>query len=145
MAHTYALNFVHCVFSTKGRLPLIDDPSKAWHVLRTVARRSQINVLAVGGTRNHVHLLLEMPKTRNLADVMREIKANSSARLRRSWRSFTWQDGYGAISVSPTAVAAVKRYINEQASHHSTRSFEQEFVAILDRAGLRYDPQYVLD
>jgi REP element-mobilizing transposase RayT len=108
MAHTYALNFVHCVFSTKGRLPSIDDPPGAWRILRTVAERSQINVLAIGGTNNHVHLLLEMPKTRNLADVMREIKANSSARLRRSSRLFAWQDGYGAISVSPTATAAVK-------------------------------------
>jgi len=110
-----------------------------------VAQNSQINVLAVGGTRNHVHLLLEMPKTRNVADVMREIKANSSARLRRSARSFAWQDGYGAISVSPTAITAVKRYIDEQERHHSARSFEQEFVAVLDRAGVKYDAQYVLD
>jgi len=114
-------------------------------MLREVAQKSQINVLAIGGTNNHVHLLLELPKTRNMADVMREIKANSSARLKSLSGSFAWQDGYGAISVSPTAIAAVKRYINDQARHHSTRSFEQEFVAILDRAGVKYDPQYVLD
>ena len=58
---------------------------------------------------------------------------------------FAWQDGYGAISVSPTAVHAVIRYINEQENHHRARSFDQEFVAILDRAGVKYDPQYVLD
>jgi len=145
MAHTYAVNFVHCVFSTQGRLPLIEDPTRAWGVLRAVAHNAQINVLAVGGTTNHVHILLEMPKTRNLADVMRELKANSSARIRRSSRMFAWQDGYGAISVSPTAVHAVIRYINEQENHHRARSFDQEFVAILDRAGVKYDPQYVLD
>jgi putative transposase len=145
MAHTYSLNFLHCVFSTKGRLPLIADPPQVWRTLQVVARNAQVSVIAVGGTANHVHLLLELPKTRTLPDVMRELKANSSARLRRSTRVFAWQDGYGAISVSPTAIPAVTRYINEQERHHSSRSFEQEFTSILERAGVKYDPQYVFD
>jgi putative transposase len=145
MAHTYSLNLIHCVFSTKGRLPLIQNPTRLWVTLRAVARNSQINVLAVGGTANHVHLLLEMPKTRTIADVMRELKANSSARLRKSTPGFAWQDGYGAISVSPTAVKPVTRYIEQQQEHHRGRSFEQEYVAILDRAGVQYDSEYVFD
>ena len=145
MAHTYALNLVHCIFSTKGRLPLIQNAPRTWRTLQAVARNAQINVVAIGGTKNHVHLLLEMPKTRSVADVMRELKANSSARLRRSMPGFAWQDGYGAISVSPTAVRAVRQYINGQEKHHSKRSFEDEFVAILDRAGMRWEAQYVFD
>jgi putative transposase len=145
MAHTYSLNFVHCVFSTKGRLPLIQDPARLWAILRSVARNAQINVLAIGGTTNHVHVLLEMPKTRTVADVMRELKANSSARFRRSTPAFAWQDGYGAISVSPTAVVPVTRYIEQQQQHHHRRTFEQEFVSILERAGVKYDSEYVFD
>ena len=101
--------------------------------------------MAVGGTRNHVHLLLHVPKTRAVADVMRELKANSSARLRRSNPGFAWQDGYSSISVSPTAVGAVTRYIDHQAEHHGTRSFEEEYTAILDRANVAYDAKYVFD
>ena len=145
MAHTYSLNLVHCVFSTKGRLPLIRDRAHLWTTLRNVGRNAQINVVAIGGTSNHVHLLIEVPKTRTIADIMRELKANSSARLRRSMPMFAWQDGYGAISVSPTAVKAVARYIERQEEHHRSRTFEQEYVNILDRAGVKYDPEYLLD
>ena len=78
MAHTYSVNFVHCVFSTKGRLPLIAEPEKLWAMMRSVASRGDINVLVIGGTTNHVHMLLAVPATRALADVMRELKAISS-------------------------------------------------------------------
>jgi putative transposase len=145
MAHTYSVIFVHCVFSTKGRLPLIPEPEKLWVMMRTVASHSQINVLAIGGTENHVHMLLTMPSTRTLADVMRELKANSSHRMHHRCPKFAWQDGYGAISVSPTAIEAVTQYIEHQREHHTRRPFEQEYVAMLERAGVKYDPEYVLD
>ncbi len=145
MAHTYSVNLVHCVFSTKGRLPLIPEPGKLWAVMRMVATRAQINVLAIGGTTNHVHMLLSVPSTRTLADVMRELKANSSQRMHQRWPKFAWQDGYGAISVSPTAIKAVTQYIEYQADHHARTPFEDEYIAMLERAGVRYDPEYVLD
>ena len=145
MAHTYSVNFVHCVFSTKGRVPLIPEPEKLWAMMRTVATRAQINILAIGGTTNHVHMLLSVPSTRALADVMRELKANSSQRMHRRWTKFAWQDGYGAISVSPTAIKAVTQYIDHQAEHHAGTPFEDEYIAMLQRAGVQYDPEYVLD
>lgn len=145
MAHTYDLVLIHCVFSTKGRLPLIQEPGRLCATLRAVARRSQINLRAIGGTADHVHLLMDMPKTRTVADVMRELKANSSARLRKSTPGFAWQDGYAAISVSPTAAEAVTRYIQKQQEHHRRSSFEEEYVAILHKAGIEYDSKYVLD
>jgi REP element-mobilizing transposase RayT len=145
MANTYDINLVHCIFGTKGRLPLIGDPERLWSLLRAVARNAQIEILAAGGSNNHVHLLLRVPKTRRLADVMRELKANSSLRIRKHLSTFAWQDGYGAISVSPSAVPAVTQYIAHQEEHHRRRSFEEEYVGILERAGVRYDPKYVLD
>jgi putative transposase len=145
MANTYDINLVHCIFGTKGRLPLIREPEHLWSLIRAVARNAQIEVLAAGGTTNHLHLLLKLPKTRTLADVMRELKANSSLRIRKQLPAFAWQDGYGAISVSPSAIHAVTQYIAHQEEHHRRRSFEEEYVEILDRAGVRYDPQYVLD
>ena len=113
--------------------------------MRAVARNSQVNVLAIGGTTNHVHLLLEIPKTRAIADVIRELKANSSLRIRKHSSAFAWQDGYGAISVSPSAAGAVTRYIERQPEHHRTATFDEEYVSILNRAGVKYDSQYVLD
>lgn len=145
MPHTYSVNLVHCVFSTKGRLPLIREPERSWAILQAVARNAHIDALAVGGTQNHVHVLLNVPKTRTIADAMRELKANSSARLRYTNPAFAWQDGYGSISVSPTAVGAVTRYIEHQAEHHRRRSFEDEYLDILTRANVTFDPKCVLD
>ena len=145
MAHTYNLNYIHCVFSTKRRMPLIPEPEKVWSTLREVARTSKIKLLAVGGTSNHVHLLVSMPATRPVSDVVRELKCNSSLRIRKWNRLFSWQDGYGSMSVSPSAIASVRRYIERQPEHHATQSFEEEYTSILQRAGVKYDPEYVFD
>jgi REP element-mobilizing transposase RayT len=145
MAHTYNLNYVHCVFSTKGRLPLMPEPEKIWSTVREVARSSKIKLLAVGGTANHIHLLVSIPSTRAVSEVVRELKCNSSLRIRKNNRVFSWQDGYFGVSVSPSAVEAVQRYIEHQPKHHATRSFEEEYTAILERAGVKYDPAHLLD
>jgi len=106
---------------------------------------SRINLLAVGGTVNHVHLLISIPSTRTVSEVVRDVKANSSLRIRRWNRVFSWQDGYGSMSVSPTAIPSVIRYIEHQQEHHRARSFEDEYVSILDKAGVKYDPEFVFD
>jgi len=145
MAHTYNVNYIHCVFSTKHRLPLIHEPARAWATIREVARASKIKVLAVGGTANHVHLLISVPSTRSVSEVVRELKCNSSLRIRKSNRLFSWQNGYESISVSPSAIKAVQRYIDCQEAHHAKRSFEEEYTAILEHVGVKYDPEYVFD
>jgi len=91
-----------------------------------------------------VHVLLALPGGRNLSDVMRDIKANSSRHLRQSGSAFAWQDGYAAISVSPSQIPAVKRYIANQREHHRIRRFEEEYVTLLERAGAKFDPDEVL-
>lgn len=145
MAHTYNLNYVHCVFATKRRMPLIPDPAKVWSTIQETARMSKIKLLAVGGTVNHVHLLISMPSTRAVSEVVRELKCNSSLRIRKWNRVFAWQDGYYSVSVSPSAIGAVKSYIAHQQIHHASRSFEDERVSILERAGMKYDREYVFD
>jgi len=86
MARSYVLNYVHCVFSTKQRTQLIRDPQSLWAYIRGIARNRKFDLLAVGGTADHVHLLMALPASQNLADVMRDIKANSSRHLRAANR-----------------------------------------------------------
>jgi len=74
---------------------------------------------------------------------MQEIKGNSSRWLNETQRRFAWQKGYGAFSVSQSQRAAVIRYIDNQEEHHRKRSFEDEFVALLRKCGMPYDPKYV--
>lgn len=135
MSRSYILNYVHCVFSTKNRTHTIKEPERLWAYIRGIARNSRFDLLAVGGTNNHVHVHFRLPSDRNLSAIMRDIKANSSRHLRQASRLFSWQDGYSAISVSPSQVATVNGYIRNQQEHHRTRSFEEEYLILLGKAG----------
>ncbi len=145
MAHTYVSNFLHVVFSTKERANLIPEAKEEAlrQYMTAIARNHRIQMLATGGTRNHVHLLFALPATCALSDAVNTIKANSSRWMRETDRRFSWQEGYGAFSISPSQLQAVKEYILNQHEHHRKRSFEEEFVALLRRCGVAYDPKYV--
>ena len=143
MSHTYSHNLLHCVFSTKGRLPLIRDPEALWRYTAALAYAKEVHVIAAGGISNHMHLLILLPQTQALARVMQEIKANTSRWLRETSRVFQWQEGYGAFSVSHSQWEMVVRYIAAQPEHHRTRSYEQEFTALLQKSGVEYDPRFI--
>jgi len=139
MPHSYVSSVFHVVFSTKQRTQLIppDHQSQLWNYLAGIARNHGMHVLAVGGTANHVHLLIVLPAETALADAVRTLKANSSRWMRETSPSFAWQQGYGAFSVSPSQLERVKQYIVNQPAHHRTRSFEQEFLAMLQAANIK--------
>jgi len=144
MPRSYVLNYVHCVFSTKGRAQLIRDSAPLWAYLRGVARNRGFDIFAIGGTNNHVHLLLSVPPGMHLGDLVRDLKANSSRFMKTNVPGFSWQDGYAAFSVSPSQLEVVKRYIARQEEHHRRRTFDDELLALLDKAGVSYDKRYVL-
>jgi len=127
------------VFSTRNRTQLIRDPKALWAYIRGIARNCKFDLLAVDGTVDHVHVLLALPANRNLADVMRDIKANSSRHMRELGVRFVWQDGYSGISVSPSQLNTVRRYVANQEQHHRKQSFEEELVMLLERAGVQFD------
>jgi putative transposase len=145
MPHTYATNLVHCVFSTKGRADSIPTEMRE-HLhgyLFGIGRNLRIEILAMGGTSNHIHLLIAVPAKRPLSDVVRDLKANSSRWMNENGLRFSWQEGFGAFSVSPSQAAVVKEYIRNQVEHHKKRDFEEEFVLLLKKSGIQYDPKYV--
>jgi REP element-mobilizing transposase RayT len=92
---------------------------------------------------DHIHMLLQFPPTLMVADAIREIKANSSRWMSREIGSFAWQQGYGGFGVSKSNIAAVVRYIRNQEQHHRRMTFEEEFIALLKKHGIEYDPRYV--
>ena len=142
MAHTYANNFIHCVFSTKERCPLIfaSRATELYAYLGGIARGEGFTLIAAGGTANHIHLLFLLPASYPLAQAVQKLKGSSS---RWMGRGFSWQEGYGAFSVSPSQVPVVKKYIQNQEEHHRKRDFEQEFVTLLRNSGSAYDERYV--
>ncbi len=109
-----------------------------------IAHNRGFDIFAIGGTNNHVHLLLLVPPGMNLVEIVRDLKANSSRFMKTNVPGFSWQDGYAAISVSPPQLEAVRRYIARQEEHHRKRTFDDEFLALLDKAGVRHDMEYAL-
>jgi putative transposase len=145
MAHTYPNVIVHLVFSTKERRNTIPNElqENLGRYFVGIGKGHDIPVLCAGGTANHAHLLIALPATVPLAKAVQVLKANSSRWLGEHGFEFAWQEGYGAFSVSASNVAAVKRYIEHQAEHHSKHSFEDEFESWLRKSGIEYDPQFV--
>jgi putative transposase len=91
-----------------------------------------VESMAVGGHVEHVHMLLALPATMRLSEVVQKVKANSSRWMKEQGsRLFSWQEGYSAFSVSVSGAAATIAYIRRQAEHHARRSFDEEISAIL--------------
>ncbi|MFZ0912552.1 MAG: IS200/IS605 family transposase [Candidatus Korobacteraceae bacterium] len=139
MGHTYTSTLFHIVFSTKERQPAIAEPAKLWTYMAGVARNLDYEAFAIGGTQNHVHLLVRLPSDVSVSQAVQKLKSNSSRWLRENGRWLGWQEGYGAFSVSASNVDAVRHYIQNQAEHHRRRSFEDEFVALLDKSGIAFN------
>ena len=111
-----------------------------------ILRELRATPIAVGGTTDHVHLLTRLPADLAVADCLRVIKTNSSRWVKGKWperRSFGWQGGYGAFSVSESNRANVIRYIEGQARHHLRISFQDEFLGLLRKHGVEFDERYI--
>jgi putative transposase len=148
MSHSYTSALFHCVFSTKERRPIIhaDLQSRLWPYMGGVARENNIKALAIGGVQDHVHLLLSLPSTITVAKAMQLIKGGSSKWIHDEFpvhKDFAWQEGYGAFSIGVAQVDDTKRYIGNQAEHHRTKTYQEEFLAFLERHGIDYDPRYI--
>src|SRR5947209_4918838 len=124
--------YLHIIFSTKDRQPFLHDPAirgKTHAYLFGVCKNQNCPSLIVGGVEDHVHLLCRQSKKVTVADFVRELKRDSSKWLKTQatdLASFYWQEGYGAFSISPGHMEAVKAYIAGQEEHHRKVSFQDE-------------------
>ncbi len=147
MPSTHLSLHVHVVFSTKNRFPFITDEwrERLHSYLGGAVRTAQCVPECIGGTNDHVHLLLGIRATQCLADIVRDIKQSSSKWIHRTIgaKKFAWQDGYGGFTVSASQLETVKAYIENQVEHHRKRTFEEEYLEFLKRAQVDYDEKYL--
>ncbi len=147
MTSTHLSLHYHLIFSTKGRLPWIKVSwEKRLHeYLGGIIRGLGGVAEEIGTSADHAHILISLNATRCLAEIIREIKASSSAWIHRTIRIrlFSWQDGYGAFTVSRSDAASIKRYIRGQREHHRKRSFQDEYLHLLRQNGIEFDERYL--
>ena len=147
MAQTHLSLHAHLIFHTKdNRESIKEEWRERLHAfLGGCLKTAGCIPEAVGGTNDHVHILVGFRATNCLADLVKDIKVASSKWVHQDigYRMFAWQGGYGAITESPRQINRVKRYIANQMEHHKVKSSQDEYVELLDAAGVEYDPKYL--
>ena len=141
---------VHLIFSTKNRWPFIKSKiEKELHpYMASIFRALKSPSLTIGGYDDHVHILFSLARTINIAELVEEVKTDSSKWIKtkgEQLKNFYWQDGYGAFSVNPNDVDIVKAYIENQKEHHSKKTFQDEYRELLKQFNITYDERYVWD
>lgn len=150
MAQSLVRNYLHIVFSTKNRVPLIFPPveEELYRYLGGICNNLECPLVKIGGHVDHVHVLCSLSKKITLIKLLEELKSSSSKWIKskdEKLKSFYWQNGYGAFSVNPSEIDIVKRYIENQHQHHEKKSFQHEYRAFLEKYKVEYDEKYVWD
>jgi len=147
MPSTHLSLHFHIVFSSKDRHPFIADAwrNRLYEYLGGLIRAADGILEAIGGTADHVHLLVGLRATHSLATFVQNIKQTSSSWIHETIgvKNFAWQPGYGAFTVSVSNCAAVKEYIANQMEHHRAKSFQEEYVSFLQKHHVAYDDKHL--
>ncbi len=150
MGQSLVKNYVHLVFSTKHRQPLIHPSIEAelHSYLGGTCNHLDCQSIKVGGYVDHIHILCLLSKKIALMKLVEEVKSHSSKWIKtkeEAYQNFYWQDGYGAFSVNPSEAETVIAYIANQHEHHREKTFQEEYRAFLKKYNVEYDERYVWD
>jgi putative transposase len=143
--------YAHLVFSTKDRAPFLSDPAfreRTHAYLCGICERQGSPSLLVGGVADHVHILCRLSKTLELANLIRDLKRDSSKWIKEAnhdLRAFHWQNGYGAFSASPSHVPGLMEYVRNQEEHHRKESYQDELRRLCKKYGVELDERYAWD
>ena len=146
--NTFTQIHLQVVFAVQNRDSLISDSwkNRLYNYLVAIIQNNKHKVLAIGGTSDHVHILIGMRASQSLSNLMKDVKGCSSKwinenRLSNGW--FSWQEGYGAFSYSKDELPNVIQYINNQEEHHKNQNMVEEYKRLLEENKVNYDEQKI--
>lgn len=147
MANTYTQMYLHVVFAVSGRACVIDAARREelQKYITGIVRRKSQKLIAIYCMPDHTHVLLGLKPNIAPSDLIGDIKTGSTNHINEQrWIScrFSWQEGYGAFSVSHSHLDRVANYIHNQETHHRRKSFQREYVEFLERHRVPYDQRY---
>lgn len=150
MPQSYARLYVHLVFGTKLRQRTIkrEWAPRLYEYIAGVLRKRDSHLILGGGVEDHVHLLVSLSREAKLSEVVRDVKSASSGWIHENIngeKTFAWQAGYAAFSVSQSSLEDVKNYIANQEEHHQTRTYREELKAFLVKHGIEFKEEYLTD
>jgi putative transposase len=151
MSQTLSNVKLHIVFSTKNRMKYIEEglvQKRLYAYMHTACHNLGCTLLEVGGTEDHIHLLVNQSKNISICELVRTLKSSSSNAVKSigtEYMDFAWQEGYGVFSVDESLEGKIRKYICTQKGHHMQRSFEEEFLCLLKRYNVKYDDKELWD
>jgi len=150
MPQSLAQIYIHLIFSTKGHTGWLDQniTNELHQYIAAILNATQSPALAVGSSIDHIHILFSLTKNQPVCNIVEEIKKRSSKWLKTQnpdLADFSWQNGYGAFSVSPSQLQSVQKYILNQPVHHRRENFQDEYRRFLEKYQINFDERYVWD
>ena len=148
MSQTLSSLYIHIIFSTKERIPFLDQSIRfrLWQYIAGICKNENSPALQIGGTADHIHVLCNLSRTISLQTLVTKIKSESSKWIKQispDYNDFHWQSGYGAFSVNPGEIEKVTEYIRNQEQHHCQRDFYNELRLFLQKYNINYDEKYL--
>ena len=150
MADTYTQLYIHIVFSVKARQPLIPKKHKTElhkYITGIITNKKQ-KLIQINSMPDHIHILVGITPDVAISDLVRDIKRNATQFInRKRWTvgKFMWQEGFAAFTYSHSQLKDVISYIENQEKHHSNKTFKEEYLELLKRFDVSYNPKYVFD
>lgn len=134
--------WIHAFFSTKNRLPLINNEisNELLKFLSEELNNLGCMVDSANGTADHVHLLFLLNSEKCLSEIIELVKKNSAESINNKYfpsRSFAWDEELHAFSVSESQISKVEAHIQNQKEHHKKQTFSQEKNEFLRLNGLQ--------
>jgi len=148
MPQSLSAVYLHLIFSTKERRPVLRDPvmrASLHSYLGAISKQLGCTPIITGGVEDHVHLLARFGRTITQAEWVKELKRVSSLWLKKEheMRHFEWQGGYADFSVSQSNLQKVRDYIANQNRHHQKINFQDELRLLLTRHRIEWDERYI--
>ncbi len=146
---TFSQMYIHVVFAVQGRANLIKETHReqVQRYITGIVQNRNVKVLAIYCRPDHTHSLISINPTTLAADLVRDIKTNSTIFIKGQGitRNFAWQEGYGIFTASHSQINIVYHYILNQAKHHQQRSFREEYLALLKKNAIEFDEKYTFE
>ncbi len=141
MPHSFNKIWIHAIWATKERMPLIQAniENTLHHFISEQLKEQGCPVRIINGMPDHLHCLFLLNPQKSIAEVIKQIKGSSSHFVNQHnliEDKFAWQTGYAAYSVSESVVDKVYQYIKQQKQHHQKKTFEHEYDDFLKLYGL---------
>lgn len=148
MANTYTKLHIHLVFAVKFRAAIIQSTweDELHKYITGIVNNNDHKLLCINSVPDHLHMLVGLNPKQSISDMMRFVKGDSAEFINKQqftkWK-FNWQEGYGAFSNRYSQIDSVVKYIKNQKEHHRKKTFKEEYVSMLQKAGVAYDDKYI--